>query len=150
MKQNKRHTALYQFLHPFLESGADAETLTKARKEYAKAYKAKWQREHRKANKRYTITFNKSEQRIIDAVALTHHRKPAVFIKEASLAYCNKKFLSLDENTVNAIKELLTMNYCFLQQIGEDYEIESSKLLNITASLEKKILEALTNPIEIK
>lgn len=153
MKRSRTNKdALYKYLTPLLEAGANESTLVAARKQYIKEYKARWQREHRKANKQFTVSFSSDELTVIEKAAGYHHRSLTKFIKEAALAYCSNRFLVPDAAAVNHIRQLLTMNYCLLQQILEEHDhrhVSSEQLTKMVSSLEKQVLDALHNPKQV-
>ena len=153
MNQTKKtKNSVHKYLEPLLDAGADESMLHTARKQYVKEYKATWQREYRKANKQFTISFNKKELAIIDKAAIKHHRKSAKFIKDTVLAYCENKILIANPNAYNRIRELLIMNYSLLQELSEENnfkEHEKNKLISAMSQLEIKIYEALSNPTSI-
>ena len=149
MNEKKENSdSIYNYLEPFLDTNPDEETIKEARKQYLKEYKNNWQRQYRKNNKQFTISFNKKEFTLIEDAATKHNRKCHRFIKEAVLVYCKQKILIPNPEALNHIQELLIMNYSLLKVLAEETsfrENERNKLFNAMTKLETEFMRTLKN-----
>ena len=109
--RKKNNSGLWQYLDSsgVLESGNDEQIKT-AKKQYRKLYYSTHKKQCRQRRHEFTIGFTKRNgeyQRII-AGANKHHLKPSVFIRKASLAYLEMKFLVPDERIIVHLEQLLS------------------------------------------
>jgi hypothetical protein len=138
---------LYQYLLPYIEKGASEEDLQLHKEQFQKQQRAEWQRNKRAAERQFTISLTKEEVRMIDRAAKGHKKSKTKFIKQASLAYCAKSFLVLDECLLRNIDETLKMNYALLQQLMEEQNF-SDKMKEDTLEKLEHLTETLLNTIE--
>lgn len=120
-----------------------------ARKLYWNNYKAQWRKNRRRKLKEFAISYTQKELQNITNAAKGHKRSTTSFIKEASLAYCTQQFLVPDPQTINQIKELLSLTYTRIQHLTEDEKLSTDigdKLLDLITQLEVTVLDLLTKP----
>jgi hypothetical protein len=122
-KRSKRYNEFYQFLSPYLERGNVAEILW-AKKEYRRIYKAKWRKVNRKENKAFTVSWNKEEFHLLTETAKRHKVKPTRFIKQATLAYINKRYVVPNQQEMNKVLQLVAMTYNAIESIAQEPEID--------------------------
>jgi hypothetical protein len=150
MKRAIKHTSnIYEYLEAIgvLDTGTNEE-IQDARKQYWKNYRAAYQRQKRKEQHIYTITFNKKEMRLLAPAIKKHHSNCTQYIKLAVLAYTQQQFVVLDPAAINQIRELLTKNYTTLQNIEEKLPegYLHISLIKQFAGLEQNIIQALHSP----
>ena len=149
----KNKSGIYEYLETcgVLNMGTDKE-IEEARKEYWKKYRAMYQRQKRKEQNAFTVSFTKKEMRLLKPVVQKHHSNYTRFIKQATLAYIQQKFVVIDPASVNQIRELLTKDYTTLQNIEERFPVDHSRV-SLTKQfevLEHEILQSLYNPNTLK
>jgi hypothetical protein len=153
VKHKPKHTSnLYQFLEQkgVLTNGTDAE-IKAAKAEYRKIYQANWRRRQRHTSKEITITLAPDELKTISQASKKHNRSKTRFLKEATLAYINKRYLAPAPLTLLYIQEQLALNYSVLQKLFEEQIVPwdiGKELLRRMAELEHTILSKLNNPPE--
>jgi len=143
MKRNSCHT---NTLKEWLSHSTEPEQ--EARKTYWRLYKANWRKNRRKEQKEFTVSFSPQELRLLTHNATSHHRSITRFIKEATLSYCTQQFLVPDQETVDQIRQILSLMYSHIQKITEDAVVSEetgATLMEKITLLETSILNCLTN-----
>lgn len=150
MKQAGKNSGLYAYLDSIkvLETGS-AVDITLAKQKYKKMYKANWRRERRHAAKVFEIALMGDEITDVSKAAKVHKMSKTKFIKAACLAYIQKQFVVPDIHSVNVIRQLLAVNYTYLQTLFDEnripFEIGKDLMLRM-AELENGVLSTLVNP----
>jgi replicative DNA helicase len=120
-KRSKRYNEFYQFMSPYLEKGNPTE-IAWAKKEYRRRYKARWRRVFRKENKSYAVAWTKEELHTLTDAAKKHKQKPTRFIKQATMAYINKRYVVPNQREMNKLLQLVAMTYNTVESIAGDEE----------------------------
>ncbi|MDB5226624.1 MAG: hypothetical protein JWN78_817 [Bacteroidota bacterium] len=76
----KKHTAFYQFLAPYLETG-NAEVIAEAKIEYRKRYKQAWNKQRAQSHRTYKVSFTKKEVQVLVLQAQQLELTPTEYIK---------------------------------------------------------------------
>ena len=118
-KGRNKHSAYYQFLEPFLESGNNEE-IQKAKKEWFRKYKAEWRKAYRKKNKEFTISWTKEELKILSQEAKRHRLSKTRFIKKATMGYIDKRYIVPYQEEVNKTLQILAMIYNGIEDISKE------------------------------
>ena len=149
---SKKHSAFYQYLEPFLESG-NASVIKKAKAEWRKKYKADWRRNTRKENKEITVSWSQDEFRILKAESKRHRLSSTAFIKKTVMAYIDKRYIVPNQNAVNKILQLLALTYNSIEEMQNEqllsYNTEK-KLHSEISQLERDIRIAIFSPKTIE
>lgn len=127
----------------------DADTISKAKQEYWKAYRRAWNKEQRI---HYTVAYSHKENEELLRAARKFNRKATTYIRQSSLAYAKNIFLIPDVATVQDIRALLAKTYLLIQRIAEaenDAVSRYAAILDCVESLEKEVLRQLTTPDNI-
>lgn len=151
-KRSKRYTAFYQFMSPYFETG-DNEKIIAAKKLYRRNYKAVWRKAHRKENKAFTVPWAKEELHTLTKSAKYHNQKPTVFIKNATISYINKRYITPNEREVTKILQLVAMTYNTIDSIAQESDIDGNgfkKMQDELLQLEHEIRVALLSPKTIE
>lgn len=133
-KRSKRYNEFYQFLSPYLERGNVAEILW-AKKEYRRIYKAKWRKVNRTKNKAYTVSWTSEDLKALTEASKRHKQKPTQFIKQATLAYINKRFVVPNQQEMNKVLQLVAMTYNAIESIAQEPEIDLSNIKKMQEEL---------------
>ncbi len=133
-KRSKRYNEFYQFLSPYLEKGDVVEILW-AKKEYRRIYKAKWRKVNRTENKAYTVSWTTEELQVLTEAAKKHKVKPTRFIKQATLAYINKRYVVPNQQEMNKVLQLVAMTYNTIESISQESEIDLSSIKRMQEEL---------------
>ncbi len=133
-KRNKRYNEFYQFMSPYLERGNVAEILW-AKKEYRRIYKAKWRKVNRTKNKAYTVSLTSEELQVLTEAAKKHKQKPTIFIKQATFAYINKRYVVPNQQEMNKVLQLVAMTYNAIESIAQEPEIDLSNIKKMQEEL---------------
>ena len=77
-----------------------------------------------------------------------HKSCPTVFIKQATIAYIQQQYVTVDQTSVNDIRELLTKNYTMLQDIEEQnlFKETETSFIKRFENLETSIMDMIHNP----
>ena len=113
----KKEGGLSEYLQPFVATG-DEQSITLAKKEYRRRYKAAWRKAKRQTQKTFEISFDKTEWGIIKKAKHAYNRSYTNFIKNAALAYCKEKYLVPDQLVYNNVCQALYMAYNKLKDIN--------------------------------
>ncbi len=130
MRGSEKHSPFYKYLDPFLEKGNNAE-IKKAKAEWRRKYKAEWRKLNRKENKEITIPWTKNELKILFAESKKHNLSNTRFIKKATLAYIDKRYIIPDVLAVRTLLQFLAMQYnSILEMINEkELNLQSGRVL---------------------
>ncbi len=134
-----------------LENGTHEE-IQRKREEYWNEYKRKWRKMKRKSEKEFTLSFSAEDLKEISTEAKRHKLSRTKFIKQACMAYMNKRYIVPDAMEVKKISQLLSMTYNSIQEMFEENKVDKStgqEILNRIFKLEREILPALQNPQSI-
>lgn len=151
-RRSKRYDKFYQFLTPYLEKG-NPEEIAWAKREYRRIYKASWRKTQRKENKAYTVSWTKEELRTLTESARKHKQKPTRYIKQATLAYINKRYVVPDQREINRILQLVAMTYNAIENISQESEIDLTHIKRIQEELfilEHEVRVTLLSPKTIE
>ena len=120
-KRSKRYNEFYWFMSPYLQKGDPVE-IAWAKKEYRKRYKATWRRIFREENKSFAVAWSKEELHTLTEAAKRHKQKPTRFIKQATLAYINKRYLVPNQRDINKVLQLVAMTYNSIESMAQESE----------------------------
>jgi len=143
-------SGVYTFLEAsgILEHGTP-EGIQQARRQYWNAIKNANKKDKRKREHAFTVSFTDAELGIIAQSARWHNMSRTKFIKQAALAYVQKKYLVPDSGTLKQIQVLLAQNYAALQTAYQEDALPYTigiRLLQKMGDLERAVLAQLTNP----
>jgi len=130
--RNKNYTGLSAFVESCLQSGSEA-SIEQAKKEYRRQYKANWKKERRRQQKSIELFFNKEEWATILQSAGKHNRSYTRFVKDAALAYCQKKYLIRDNVDYRQVMALLKMIFARLKNLESAVPLSFYKVKEITS-----------------
>jgi hypothetical protein len=153
-KARENKDSLYSYLDSLklLDSGS-AEAITLARKLYWRTYKAQWRKENRRVNKEITTSWTAEELKVLSEEAKKHKLSKTKFIKTATLAYIDKRYIVPNQPEVRKIAQLLALNYNQIQEMVEEKELhlQTGKIiLEKILELERSILVSLHSPYTIE
>ena len=151
-KRSKRYDEFYQFMSPYLEKGNPVE-IAWAKKEYRRRYKATWRQLFRRENKSYAVPWTKEELHTLTDAAKKHKQKPTRFIKQATLAYINKRYVVPNQREMNKVLQLVAMTYNAIESIAQELEpdiIGIRKMQEELFTLEHDIRVTLLSPKTIE
>jgi len=132
-----------------LDTGT-GEEIAEKRKEYWRERKRLWKQEKRRKETEFRIYLAEDELEVIGKAAKAQGMSRTRYLKDAALAYADKKFLVVNRESVNHIRQLLALNYSLLQDISETLpERVSDTLLRQMERLEEEVHGALLKPMEI-
>ena len=156
MKANTKHTTngLYAYLEAsgVLEKGTD-EAIAEARKNYWRIYKTAWRRQKRKDEKELTISWNTDELKTLHDEAKRHKISKTKFIKTATLAYIDKRYIVPNQLEIRKVAQLLALNYNSIQEMIDEKELplQTGKIiLEKIFELERAVLISLNSPKTIE
>ena len=89
-------------MEPFFEKG-NTEQIRLAKITYRRMYKANWRKAHRKVNKEINTVWNKEEYRLLKAEAKKHRLSVTTFIKVATVAYRDMRYIPLHLQEINKL-----------------------------------------------
>ncbi len=147
MRGGKKYSAYYKYLDPFLEKGNDAEIKKKA--EWRRKYKAEWRKSSRKENKEITVAWSKNEMSILKTESKKHKLSNTKFIKQAAMAYIEKRYIVPDVLAVRTLLQFLAMEYNSIQEMinENDLNLQSGRfMMEKIDEQEKAIRVALYSP----
>ena len=146
--KGKSHSAFYKYLEPFLEKGNNEE-IRKAKAEWRRKYKADWRKLQRKENKEITVTWTKNELNILKVESKRHKLSNTRFIKQAIMAYIDKRYITPDVLAIRSLLQFLAMEYNSIQEMISDKELNQQSghlLIEKIDEQEKAIRIALYSP----
>jgi hypothetical protein len=150
-KQGK-YTAFYTYMEPFLEKGNEA-MIIQAKKAYRRAYKARWRKQKRGISMEITTIWEKEEYKLLKAEAKRHKESITKFIKRATMAYMDKRYVVPNEEQVMKVMQLLALTYNSIGELIEDTLLSSDiakKLQADVFTLERDIRIVLFSPKTIE
>ena len=124
MKNESRHKkGIWVFLEEkgVLKNGTDAE-IKKAKSEYRKIYLLAYKRKQRQGNAEYVIPLSKfkgEHKRVLEA-SQSHKTSITAFIKQATLAYLDKRYLVPDKDHVAELEQTLSQCRNEIQRISRN------------------------------
>ena len=147
-RKKDKSSGVYKYLElsGVLDTGT-SEDIERKRVEYWNIIKRKYKQEKRKTETEFKIYFTDTELQSINRASKFHRMSRTKYIKQATLAYANQKFLVPDQAAVNHITQLLSLNYSILQELTEKVPFNlANELLRQMAGMEYQVLNALTAP----
>jgi hypothetical protein len=147
-----RHTGYYTYMTPFLATG-HTNVIDEAKKEWRRKYKADWRKQKRKQVKEITTAWTKEEYKTLKDEAKRHKQSVTRFIKESSVAYMDKRYITPHEAQVTKIMQLLALTYNSIIELKEDSTIPADagrKVLFEIHELEREVRIALYSPKTIE
>jgi hypothetical protein len=151
-KRSKRYSAFYTFLAPYLERGNETE-IKLAKLAYRKMYKANWRKAQRSNTKSFTISYSTDELKELLQIARRHKLKPTRFIKYATEAYINKRYIVPNQEEVNKLIQLVALTYNVIDSIGQENKIDVQSIKKMQEELfqlEHEIRVAIFSPKTIE
>ena len=141
-----------------LERGTEAE-IKAAKKAYRKQYILNYKRKQRSSKPEFTINLSKDvgEYSIISSAAKAHGLSVPAFLRLATLAYINKKFIVPDKLIVAKLEQLLSQclnEISLIVKQKEKYfwgkEQKFKDIENRIAKLESEVSEAFEQPPSVE
>lgn len=153
MTKRKTNTGsgVYQYLEAsgVLDAGS-SEDIAKMRKKYWNERKRISKQEKRKRETEFKIYVTDKELEDIARFAKIHHMSCTNYIKKAAIAYTHKRFLIINQASVNHITQLLSLNYSLLQDMLDGAQTDTANsVLQTMTLLEQEVLAALYTPKEV-
>lgn len=133
---------------PFLETG-HANVIEEAKKHWRRTYKATWRKEKRMKEKEVTLSWTKEEFKTLKEEARRHKKSVTRFIKLSAVAYMNQRYITLQEEQVTRIMQLLALTYNEITELKEPELVTTEmekKLAFGLFQLEKDVRETLFSP----
>jgi hypothetical protein len=137
---------------PFLETGND-KLIKEAKREYRREYKRAWRKTKRSITKEITTTWEKGEFKLLQGEALRHKESLSGFIKKATMAYMDKRYVVPNEELVTKTIQYLALVYNSMEELYTEGLIakEVERMLEIQISkLEHDIRVLLFSPKSIE
>jgi hypothetical protein len=137
---------------PFLETGND-KLIKEAKREYRREYKRAWRKAKRSIAKEITTTWEKGEFKILQTEASRHKESLSGFIKKATVAYMDKRYVVPNEQQVTKTIQYLALVYNSMEELYEDGLVakEVERILQVQLSkLEHDIRVLLFSPKSIE
>jgi hypothetical protein len=152
MRAVKRHSTIYSYLTPYLESGSE-EAIAAARQQYWREYKATWRKNKRKSEKEITTIWKKDELIEVAKEAKRHKLSKTAYIKQAALSYGRKQFLVPNYPEIRQIAQSLGMLYNITHRaLTEEHSLPTEtgkQILEKIFEWERIILPLLHRPLPI-
>ncbi|MEL7534958.1 MAG: hypothetical protein AAFN10_26890 [Bacteroidota bacterium] len=134
--------------------GKDRQHHLAGKAKWKQKYQREYQRQRRRERKQVVISLDRSDEANLRAAASQHQRPLATYIREASLAYGNQKFLLPDPAELVALREELAFIRYHIedlvrlmkQSFGVEQEKQLELLINRIDYLESFVVETLSNP----
>ena len=144
MKKSKKSCGVYDYLSGLglLSHGSD-EAIIQAKKAYWATVRKEWKKIKRAQCKSVTIFFTTEEANIILKAA--KNVAIARYVKEAAIAYGNKRFV-IDKIAVGEIRQELILHYMTIQKLLEESKIDQEialQLLQQVSNIETKTMQQL-------
>lgn len=152
MSRINRHTAFYTYMAPFLESGNEA-AIAHAKKEYRRKYKAQWRKAKRKQVKEIATSWEKEEYSMLKSEAKRHRKSITLFIKKATVAYMDKRYVVPNEAQITKVMQLLALTYNSINELKDESNIPAEagrKALFEIDKLEREVRIILFSPKTIE
>jgi CRISPR/Cas system-associated protein Cas10 (large subunit of type III CRISPR-Cas system) len=135
-------------MSPFLEKGNQVE-IAQAKEKYFREYKTNWRREKRKKEKEYTVSFAGTQLEGLIKEAKRHSLSPSRYIKYATIAYMDKRYIAPDVLLVRKLLQTLYMEKNSIEELVDESRIGRSEVREILSRIdeqEKAIRIALYSP----
>lgn len=156
----KTNSGLWEYLERIgiLENGTDDE-IKAAKKTYRKEYLLKFKQKQRKHKPEFTVNFSneKGEFYTVKNAAIKHKLTITAFVKRATLAYINQKFIVPNIDQIARLEQILSQCLNEIQSIvkvKDRFFWESDKRLekieNRIAKLETEINDVFRKPPLVK
>jgi hypothetical protein len=145
----KKTSPYYVFMTPFFEKG-DALAIEAAKKEYFKLYKANWRKQFRVENKEIATSWTKQEYKELENFAKEHKLPITQYIKQATIAYGNKRYIVPDKKVIQKGIQYLAMTYNTIEQIEEKEKLNLRDIKITIDQLEKQLRETILSPYTIE
>ena len=155
MSNVRRSKALWAYLESTGSLHGTEEEINIAKRNYRKQYLLTYKRQQRSKRREYTIglSVHSGEHKRIAEAAKRHRLKIPPFLKSATLAYLDQKFLVPDRlliahleqllaDCLNEVKSIVTIKDKYFWQRDQKLEAIEKKILK----LEHQINSLLTNP----
>ena len=153
MKKGSSHKVYEYLLNSGILDNGTAEEIQNARREYWKIYKRNWRKSKRAQETEITCSFTDKEFDRIAKQAKLYKLSNPQFIKQAALAYIDKKYLVPNELEVRKISQLLSQYIDVITDQLEENKLKGdagNRILNKLEELENQINNCLRNPQLIK
>ncbi len=150
--KQRKYSAFYAYMEPFFQKG-DEVMIEHAKRAYRKAYKAKWRKQKRSISKEITTIWEKAEYQTLKEEAKMHKESITRFIKRATVAYMDKRYVVPNEAQVMKVMQLLALTYNRIEELAEDKQLDSNlakKLQTDLSTLEQEIRVSLFSPKTIE
>jgi hypothetical protein len=137
---------------PFFETGDD-KLIKEAKREYRREYKRAWRKTKRSIAKEITTTWEKREFKILQEEAFRHRESLSGFIKKATMAYMDKRYVTPNEEQVTKTIQYLALVYNSMEELYTEGLIakEIERILEVQISkLEHDIRVLLFSPKSIE
>jgi hypothetical protein len=152
----KTNNGLWEYLEKLgiLENGTDEE-IKAAKKTYRKEYLLKFKQNQRKHKPEFTVNFSneKGEYNKVESAAKNHKMTITAFIKKATIAYLNQKFIVPNLDQIAKLEQILSQCLNEIQSIVKikdrffwERDKRLEKIENRIAKLEKEINHVFRNP----
>lgn len=115
-------------------------------------YKRDYQRQRRKDLPECSVSMTNEERAELKAKAKEHGMPLSIFIREASLGYIRKQYVTPNQEIVNQIAQEINMSYNLITETMEENPGLShfQELLDRLAQLEKYVVANLEEPRSIE
>jgi hypothetical protein len=147
--KGKKKSGLWEYLSKSgaLDAGPEAIALAKAA--YYRRYRKEWIASKRRACRKFTVYLEAEEWRTINTGAKASKRSITRFLKEASLAYLQQRYLVPDVALVGSVHGQLAMINAGLGQLFDrsfvNYQ-DYRQLAGMVRTLEQLVLQELVSP----
>lgn len=139
-------------MSPFLETG-DEKLIKEAKERYRREYKRAWRKTKRSIAKEVTVTWERSEFKALQREAQRHKESVSGFIKKATFAYMDKRYVVPDTKLVTKAIQLLSLVYNGMEELYDDNLVtkEVGRMLQVQITqLEHEIRVLLFSPKTIE
>jgi hypothetical protein len=137
---------------PYLEKG-DTKAIAEAKANWRRMYKASWRKNKRSKSKEITTTWEKIEYRDLKQEAKRHNESVTGFVKRATIAYMDKRYVVPNQQEVTKLSQLLALTYNRIGELEEEAMIGKAiqkKLEQELSQLEHEIRVLLFSPKTIE
>lgn len=156
MRKPKSNSKLYQYLHSLgvLERGNEEE-IEHARREFRKQYLTDYKQKYRKTKKHIEVILSPTEHILLEGEARSVGMSLSQFLKQSTLHYISKQYMTPHPRTILQIKELVYHSYQKIEKIAEhekkrwfgnlnQYETLKSIILDVHTSTKKTFENPIT------
>jgi len=150
-------TKLYQYLKEKGLLGSDTQTLQAAKHAYYRQQNREYKKQRRKDFPEVTVSLSKGQHQELKAKADHYHLSLASFLREATLTYCQQRFLVPNAKQVAQVEQRLVhlqtdvsllrkhADQLSLQQVAQGYQALVTRL----ATLEGFVSDRLREPARL-